>query len=949
MEAKISAKSRADSEGKVWETMVGRHLNGGNFPEDHREKGKTPQEVHHKHATALFGKNYQQHPTYIKMHTAAKEAAKQISSKVGKTNRVAWTSQEGDHQRETGVKDRLSKADLIVTKSRGGAKKAISLKHGVAGRPTNYGNPGVKSIESHSGVSTSPHTREHYKFMQKHGVANLSHEEYKTHPKKELIDASNHHMMTNIARDYAHGLANKLHHSNQNKQDENIKNHIKRTIGAMGHTSGGNETEGKTHLQHFVVKSQKDKSGNYSHSVMDSEQHANNYLSHFHNLHVETAPHEDGKRGKKSVAIYGTHKATGKRMKIHEQSFYSGGRNHTLAVRGAVRLSAEHKVDSGKPSMNEAKETPLQRALRSPDAGVQKPKLLDRVKSKLKDKLGIKEEQQSDDLKGACWKGYKAVGLKKKGSRMVPNCVPVKEDVITEALDYHMQNNVPFCENIFRPGSDTFFELLREAKVLYQQGQYTPVDSFEKDLLESDIGEFAEYEGELVPLDFPFELEEDMEKYINKATYIVNKAIPSLEREFKKKISDAEELAANHSPGGKLPRGVARNPAIAAKAKEDAAKAKNSLVVFARMKANRTKGLERAKKRSMTEEVKPYVSKLKNQWQVLNHNGEVVFSHTDRTKAISHLKRNYDKYRDPKHLIGEGSDLNCPSCGANHGKDRENPKDKTCSSCGHKFTNIHGYSNETDNDSEAADWLKRFNAKNPMKEAMNNRVVKIHVRGQNVVVHRHDSEANGTYKQVKHHSSAKAAQTYARELHKAGGRSAELVISEAEQIDEISQQRSAELKTRAKNSEEIAKDAQASGDLETASRHNIHAGRIYTHIANRSMAATRKSLAATRKNLEDMKRMRAGETVNEEDKTGGKGIGKPFRKNGGGAVYVRSGDGVKLVNFSQSGMTKKFNDPGALKSFMARHHCMTNSDKTSASYWACRWPRYFSSSGKKWW
>lgn len=28
----------------------------------------------------------------------------------------------------------------------------------------------------------------------------------------------------------------------------------------------------------------------------------------------------------------------------------------------------------------------------------------------------------------SCWKGYTAVGVKKKGGRTVPNCVPVKED-----------------------------------------------------------------------------------------------------------------------------------------------------------------------------------------------------------------------------------------------------------------------------------------------------------------------------------------------------------------------------------------------------------------------------------------------------------------------------------------------------------------------------------------
>jgi len=28
--------------------------------------------------------------------------------------------------------------------------------------------------------------------------------------------------------------------------------------------------------------------------------------------------------------------------------------------------------------------------------------------------------------KGPCWKGYEAIGMKKKGGRKVPNCVPKK-------------------------------------------------------------------------------------------------------------------------------------------------------------------------------------------------------------------------------------------------------------------------------------------------------------------------------------------------------------------------------------------------------------------------------------------------------------------------------------------------------------------------------------------
>ena len=38
----------------------------------------------------------------------------------------------------------------------------------------------------------------------------------------------------------------------------------------------------------------------------------------------------------------------------------------------------------------------------------------------------MEEEQSTMDkcAKGSCWKGYKRVGMKRKGKRLVPNCVP---------------------------------------------------------------------------------------------------------------------------------------------------------------------------------------------------------------------------------------------------------------------------------------------------------------------------------------------------------------------------------------------------------------------------------------------------------------------------------------------------------------------------------------------
>jgi len=107
--------------------------------------------------------------------------------------------------------------------------------------------------------------------------------------------------------------------------------------------------------------------------------------------------------------------------------------------------------------------------------------------------------------------------------------------------------------------------------------------------------------------------------------------------------------------------------------------------------------------------------------------------------------------------------------------------------------------------------------------------------------------------------------------------------------------------------------------------------------------------APTRKQIQSAKNEEV-EIFEESDPTKGKGIGKPFRSRGGGAVYVKNEKGnVIKVNFSQSGMRKRLNEPARVKSFIARHNCYGNKDRTSASYWACRWPRFFSNTGQQWW
>lgn len=79
------------------------------------------------------------------------------------------------------------------------------------------------------------------------------------------------------------------------------------------------------------------------------------------------------------------------------------------------------------------------------------------------------------------------------------------EYTLDKAVQYHIINELPIYENVFRPHSEMSYALFNEMKALYESGYYKPSDPFEKELLETDIGEFAVYEGESVPLDFPLQ------------------------------------------------------------------------------------------------------------------------------------------------------------------------------------------------------------------------------------------------------------------------------------------------------------------------------------------------------------------------------------------------------------------------------------------------------------
>ena len=73
---------------------------------------------------------------------------------------------------------------------------------------------------------------------------------------------------------------------------------------------------------------------------------------------------------------------------------------------------------------------------------------------------------------------------------------------ISEGLEYHIEREIPLSENVFRFGSESYFNLIKEAKESHKNNVIT-FSKEDTEFLNSHAGEFGIYEGEEVPLDIP--------------------------------------------------------------------------------------------------------------------------------------------------------------------------------------------------------------------------------------------------------------------------------------------------------------------------------------------------------------------------------------------------------------------------------------------------------------
>jgi len=76
--------------------------------------------------------------------------------------------------------------------------------------------------------------------------------------------------------------------------------------------------------------------------------------------------------------------------------------------------------------------------------------------------------------------------------------------IISERLRYHIDNQIPLGENIYRYGSEGYFNLINEVRNLYGKGG-VELSYLDEELIKTDIGKKVLFEGEEVWLDIPME------------------------------------------------------------------------------------------------------------------------------------------------------------------------------------------------------------------------------------------------------------------------------------------------------------------------------------------------------------------------------------------------------------------------------------------------------------
>jgi hypothetical protein len=206
-------------------------------------------------------------------------------------------------------------------------------------------------------------------------------------------------------------------------------------------------------LSRFAGKLQSRLTSEESEQVDEAFDYEKKYHRSFKNYELRNDPGESRpapsyNRGSSNWKI-DVHHPSGDPDKVETVSKTFNNRNHANAYANAmlknnpekykdrIKLRSEeveiNEMDKSQPSSSRGAEgvpTGKKADLVKTDKLKQDAlKLLQKQYKKVKEEVEL-EEGENKQVKGGdpCWKGYEMVGMKKKGGKEVPNCVPVKEE-----------------------------------------------------------------------------------------------------------------------------------------------------------------------------------------------------------------------------------------------------------------------------------------------------------------------------------------------------------------------------------------------------------------------------------------------------------------------------------------------------------------------------------------
>ena len=100
--------------------------------------------------------------------------------------------------------------------------------------------------------------------------------------------------------------------------------------------------------------------------------------------------------------------------------------------------------------------------------------------------------------------------MRKKGEKGAPTPDQIQKAQEEVCCDDCATESVLIENNQYRVGSEAYFEYFNDMRKMYNEGRLE-VTGFDKELMEGDLGKFATYEEQVVPLDCPMMEEEEPE------------------------------------------------------------------------------------------------------------------------------------------------------------------------------------------------------------------------------------------------------------------------------------------------------------------------------------------------------------------------------------------------------------------------------------------------------